>query len=407
MEMTAVGLHKALSKDKAPGSEPEGGATLNAPSETKNSGGPTPRRARERSRGSALSKAIPAMMIVMLLAGLVCAPAPSHAQLPTKLQEAVDEQLAGNLDKAIDLYTQFLQKNPNSPEAYNWRGMAYADKGQLDKALADYDKAISLSPKYGDAFNNRGEIYRKKGDFKRAISDYVTAAQLEPNFAEPWYNAGLAYEALGNTKQAISHYEGYLKLNPNAPDKDAVQAKIEQLKKAPPATKPKPKPQPGQAVKRPGPPQQAQQAVKPGERPPARQRAGAQQRRMQPEQAVPGLPGGIPMTVPEPGPISMAVSLIVYLLFSAMLFLIAKKTNTDMPWMAFIPIAQVFLMVRIAGKPWWWFLVIIFVPLVNIVLYFLVSLGIAQARGKGTLWGVLLFFPCTTPIALIYLAVTK
>jgi hypothetical protein len=39
-----------------------------------------------------------------------------------------------------------------------------------------------------------------------------------------------------------------------------------------------------------------------------------------------------------------------------MLFLIAKKTNTSLPWLAFIPIAQIILALNIARKPIWWIL---------------------------------------------------
>jgi hypothetical protein len=45
--------------------------------------------------------------------------------------------------------------------------------------------------------------------------------------------------------------------------------------------------------------------------------------------------------------------------------------------------------------------------IISWVVWLLVSLGIANARGKSAIWGVLLFLPCTAPIALIYLALSK
>jgi len=45
--------------------------------------------------------------------------------------------------------------------------------------------------------------------------------------------------------------------------------------------------------------------------------------------------------------------------------------------------------------------------LVTIAAWLLVSIGIAQARGKSVIWGILLFIPCTNPIALAYLGLSK
>jgi hypothetical protein len=117
-----------------------------------------------------------------------------------------------------------------------------------------------------------------------------------------------------------------------------------------------------------------------------------------------------------------------------MLFLIAKKTNTSLPWLAFIPVASMILMVQIAKKPLWWLallllmflapfamvlavvdptggtiamILMIVLVLISLAAWLMVDMGIAQARGKSALWGVLLFIPCTTPIAYVYLGLSK
>jgi hypothetical protein len=128
--------------------------------------------------------------------------------------------------------------------------------------------------------------------------------------------------------------------------------------------------------------------------------------------------------------------LLFYLLPAVMIFLIAKKTNTSLPWLAFIPIAQFILILNIARKPLWWFIVLILLPIlagaigsfalafdptggilasvlaiilvaIPVIMGLFICLGIAAARGKSVIWGILLFIPCTSPIALIYLALSK
>jgi hypothetical protein len=66
-------------------------------------------------------------------------------------------------------------------------------------------------------------------------------------------------------------------------------------------------------------------------------------------------------------------------------------------WGAIVPFYNTYLMVEIAGRPAWWFAVILLVPVVNIVFAIIVTIDFVKAYGKGTGFGVLsLFFPFVT-----------
>jgi hypothetical protein len=60
-------------------------------------------------------------------------------------------------------------------------------------------------------------------------------------------------------------------------------------------------------------------------------------------------------------------------------------------WGIFIPIYNVYLWVKIAGKSGWWVL-LYFIPLVNLVIAIIVAIDVAKAFGKTTAWGVCLLF---------------
>jgi hypothetical protein len=60
-------------------------------------------------------------------------------------------------------------------------------------------------------------------------------------------------------------------------------------------------------------------------------------------------------------------------------------------WGCLIPIFNLYCLIKIAGKPGWW-LLLFFIPFVNIVVAFLVLLGVAHNFGKGDGFGVGLFF---------------
>lgn len=51
-------------------------------------------------------------------------------------------------------------------------------------------------------------------------------------------------------------------------------------------------------------------------------------------------------------------------------------------WAAIIPIYNVYIMLKIAGKPGWWLLLFL-IPIVNLVIGIMVVVALAQSFGKG------------------------
>lgn len=85
-------------------------------------------------------------------------------------------------------------------------------------------------------------------------------------------------------------------------------------------------------------------------------------------------------------------------IFCALAFMsIAKKTNTPNGWLAFIPIANVYLMTQIAGVSGWWTLIIFaaFIPFIGglavaaAMVYFLWL--ICEKVGKPGWWSLLIY----------------
>jgi uncharacterized membrane protein YhaH (DUF805 family) len=56
-------------------------------------------------------------------------------------------------------------------------------------------------------------------------------------------------------------------------------------------------------------------------------------------------------------------------------------------WAAIIPIYNYYVMVKMAGKEGWW-VILLFIPLVNLVVVFIVMIEIAKNFGKSTGFGV-------------------
>ena len=60
-------------------------------------------------------------------------------------------------------------------------------------------------------------------------------------------------------------------------------------------------------------------------------------------------------------------------------------------WGVLIPIYNVYLLCKLAGKPGWW-LILFFIPIVNIIIGLLVVIGIAENFGKGIGWAIASIF---------------
>jgi hypothetical protein len=55
-------------------------------------------------------------------------------------------------------------------------------------------------------------------------------------------------------------------------------------------------------------------------------------------------------------------------------------------WAAIVPFYNLFVLLQIVGKPLWW-IVLFFIPLVNLVILIIVSMDLAVCFGKSKGWG--------------------
>ncbi len=92
---------------------------------------------------------------------------------------------------------------------------------------------------------------------------------------------------------------------------------------------------------------------------------------------------------------------IMYVYFSLCLYLIAKKLNVPSPWIAWVPIANIWTLLQSAGKPCWWVL-LFFIPFVSIIVVAYVWMCIVENLGRNKWLGLLMLVPV---INLIYIGV--
>ena len=93
----------------------------------------------------------------------------------------------------------------------------------------------------------------------------------------------------------------------------------------------------------------------------------------------------------------LLVWLVVMVVIVASLWKVFTKAG-EPGWAAIVPIYNVIVMLKIAGKPLWWFILLL-IPFVNFVVLILVMISLAEKFGKSTGFGLglaflgIIFFP--------------
>ena len=82
----------------------------------------------------------------------------------------------------------------------------------------------------------------------------------------------------------------------------------------------------------------------------------------------------------------MFIALAIVVFFIAAMWRVFTKAGHP-GWAAIVPIYNMVVMAQIAGRPVWWVL-LMFIPVVNIAVTLIMAIDIAKNFGKGTGFGI-------------------
>jgi len=144
-------------------------------------------------------------------------------------QLEASQQLTSDLSDKILLLQQSNQdlgnqlehlRNANSQSDlyYFEEGCAYQRKGNLQAALDNYTQALNLNPSYGDAYFNRGIVRSQVGDRQGAVADLRAAA----NFYFEQGNLASYQQAKDMSRQIHESMEAATSAHTEEPERIAV-----------------------------------------------------------------------------------------------------------------------------------------------------------------------------------------
>ena len=180
----------------------------------------------------------------------------------TLFRRGVAERLLGELGPAVKSFSQVLEIEPSSGEAYFrrgicfhflgeerlairdfeqaasinfdspranlWKGMAWAGLGEYGEAIRAYGESVAVSDRYTPAYVNRGLAHLAEADFDKAIDDFNEAIRLQPTEALHYYRRGRAHSLAGNPDKAIQSLMNAISFDTSlAPAYDALVVELE------------------------------------------------------------------------------------------------------------------------------------------------------------------------------------
>lgn len=136
-------------------------------------------------------------------------------------------------DACIEAMKEVLQLKPDHPDALNYLGYLYADRGiHLDEAEELLLRALELSPDNGYFTDSLAWVYYRKGEYEKALTHLLAAIRTIPPDPTVYDHLGDVYVALGRENDAIEAYEKSLAAEPEertTVDRAPVKKKLQRL----------------------------------------------------------------------------------------------------------------------------------------------------------------------------------
>lgn len=119
---------------------------------------------------------------------------------------------------AIKIFSRVIQSQPETQEAYFFRGIAKFNLNDYQGAKKDFVSTIQLNPFYSHAYHYLGITEDRIGNYSQAFSLYDKAIQLSPYDAYVYLNRGITHLHLQQMDAAINDLDSAIILRSNIPE---------------------------------------------------------------------------------------------------------------------------------------------------------------------------------------------
>jgi tetratricopeptide (TPR) repeat protein len=100
------------------------------------------------------------------------------------LADGYQQLSVGNTEKAVDIFTRKVSKNPTSAACHTALGKALKRLGRIDEAKAEFRKATEVGPDFPDGFYELGVVQESDRNWVEAAKCFERFLQLKPDASE-------------------------------------------------------------------------------------------------------------------------------------------------------------------------------------------------------------------------------
>ena len=97
------------------------------------------------------------------------------------LQAGITEMQHGQLEVAIDTFSEVIRRRPDFAEGWNKRATVYYLVGEYRKSAADCDEVLKRNPAHFGALSGYGMIWLRLDEPARALERFEQALAVNPN----------------------------------------------------------------------------------------------------------------------------------------------------------------------------------------------------------------------------------
>jgi len=154
---------------------------------------------------------IPILVLCAVISGIHAEPA--RSQTPAGREDAIAAARAGHLERAVELWTQTIKKNPKSYAAYVNRGTARLQTGHVLKGVEDWHAGAQYMPVF--AFGVYRTDFIEEAEGNKAVLNFAKSLEIDPDVIPSIMMMGAAYLDLGKDRMAAALFRKSIDLTRN------------------------------------------------------------------------------------------------------------------------------------------------------------------------------------------------
>src|SRR5256885_3297947 len=134
-----------------------------------------------------------------------------------ELDAALQHHQAGRLSEAEAAYRGMLAVDPDKIDALHFLGVISHQRGEHERAAELISRALARNPVVAPAYKTRGNALGAQGKLNEAVVSYLNALALDADYVDALVNLGAALRAQRKPSRALACYRRALALAPDAP----------------------------------------------------------------------------------------------------------------------------------------------------------------------------------------------